>query len=209
MIKIVIFDFDGTLVDTFDLIFDITNRLSVEFGYKQTKKEEIPHIEKLSPLQLINQSGISIFKVPFLLRKIRTEFHKEIEKVNLFAGIKETLLSLKNQGFQLGIITSNGEENVSTILQKYDLLIFDFMASGTTLFGKHKIIRKYLKSQKIQPEEIVYVGDETRDINSAKKAKVKVIGVTWGFNSRDALSEYQPDALVDKPQELMEVINNF
>ncbi|MGK7920503.1 MAG: HAD-IA family hydrolase [Trichodesmium sp.] len=209
MIKVVIFDFDGTLVDTFDLIFEITNRLSGEFGYKETKKEEIPQIEKLSPLQLINQSGISIFKVPFLLRKIRTEFHQEIEKVKFFAGMKETLFSLKNKGYQLGIITSNGEENVSTILQKYDLLIFDFIVSGTTLFGKHKIIRKYLKSQKIQPEEIVYVGDETRDINSAKKAKVKAIAVTWGFNSRDALSEYQPDALVDKPEELIEVINNF
>ncbi|NEP41089.1 MAG: HAD hydrolase-like protein, partial [Okeania sp. SIO2H7] len=71
MIKIVIFDFDGTLADTFDLIFAITNHLSVEFGYKQAKKEEIPEIEKLSPLQVINQSGISIFKVPFLLRRIR------------------------------------------------------------------------------------------------------------------------------------------
>jgi len=209
MIKIVIFDFDGTLADTFDLIFAIANRLSVEFGYKQAKKEEIPEIEKLSPLELINQSGISIFKVPFLLRRIRAEFQKEINDVGLFAGIKEVLLALKLQGYQIGIITSNAQENVEYVLQKHDLLIFDFMVSGTTLFGKHRVIKKYLKSENIQPEEMVYVGDETRDINSAKKAKVKAIGVTWGFNSREALSEYQPDALVDQPQELIEVINNF
>ncbi len=209
MIKIVIFDFDGTLADTFDLIFAITNRLSVEFGYKQAKKEEIPEIEKLSPLELINQSGISLFKVPFLLRKIRTEFQKEINNVRLFAGIKEAVLELKYQGYKIGIITSNAQENVEYILQKYDLLIFDFIASGTTLFGKHRVIKKYLKSEKIQPEEMVYVGDETRDINAAKKAKVKAIAVTWGFNSREALSEYQPDALVERTQELIEVINKF
>ncbi|NES01526.1 MAG: HAD-IA family hydrolase, partial [Okeania sp. SIO2F4] len=167
MIKIVIFDFDGTLADTFDLIFAITNRLSVEFGYKQAKKEEIPEIEKLSPLELINQSGISIFKVPFLLRRIRAEFKQEINDVGLFAGIKEALLGLQYQGYKIGIITSNAQENVEYVLQKHDLLIFDFITSGTTLFGKHRAIKKYLKSENIQPEEMVYVGDETRDINAA------------------------------------------
>ncbi len=209
MIKIVIFDFDGTLADTFDLIFSITNRLSVEFGYKQTKKEEIPEIEKLSALELINQSGISLFKVPFLLRKIRTEFQKEINNVRLFGGIKEALLELKYQGYKIGIITSNTQENVEFVLQKYDLFIFDFIASGITLFGKHRVIKKYLKLENIQTEEMVYIGDETRDIHAAKKAQIKVIGVTWGFNSIEALSEYQPDALVEQPQELIEVINKF
>ncbi|WP_426560675.1 HAD-IA family hydrolase [Dapis sp. BLCC M172] len=204
-----IFDFDGTLADTFDLIFAITNRLSVEFGYKQTKKEEIPEIEKLSPLELINQSGISLFKVPFLLRKIRTEFQKEINNVRLFSGIKDAVLELKYQGYKIGIITSNAQENVEVVLQKYDLFIFDFIASGTTLFGKHRVIKKYLKSENIQREEMVYIGDETRDIHAAKKAKIKVVAVTWGFNSREALSEYQPDALVEQPQELIEVVNKF
>ena len=209
MIKTVIFDFDGTLADTFDLIFAITNDLSVEFGYKQAKKEEIPEIEKLSPLQVINQSGISIFKVPFLLRRIRAEFQKEINNVSLFDGIKEVLLELKQHGYQLGIITSNSYKNVEFILGKYDLLIFDFLISGATLFGKDKIIKKYIKTENIQLEEIVYIGDEARDISASKKAKVKVIAVTWGFNSREVLSDYQPDALVDKPQELIAVINNF
>lgn len=209
MIKIVIFDFDGTLADTFALIFAITNNLSVEFGYKQPKKEEITEIEKLSPLQMINQSGISIFKVPFLLRRIRAEVQKEINSVSLFSGIQEMLLALKQNGYQLGIITSNSHKNVEFVLQKYDLLIFDFIISSATLFGKDKVIKKYLKTENIQSEDIVYIGDEVRDISAAKKAKIKVIAVTWGFNSREVLSDYQPDALVDRPQELMTVINNF
>ena len=209
MVKIVIFDFDGTLADTFDLIFAITNRLSFEFGYKQAQKEEISELQKLTPIQLINQSGISIFKLPFLLRKIRSEFEKETDNVKLFVGIQDVLSTLKHQGYQVGIITSNAQKNVELILQKYDMLIFDFIVSGTTLFSKHKIIKKYLKAENIQPEEVVYVGDETRDINASKKAQIKVIAVTWGFNSREALCQYKPDALVDYPQELIEIINKF
>jgi HAD superfamily hydrolase (TIGR01549 family) len=144
-----------------------------------------------------------------LLRRIRTDLQKEINNVELFAGMKEVLLALKLQGYKIGIITSNAQKNIEFVLQKYDLLIFDFIVSGITLFSKHRSIKKYLKSEKIELEEIVYIGDEIRDINAAKKAKVKVIAVTWGFNSKEVLSEYQPDALVDQPQELIEVINNF
>lgn len=209
MIEVVIFDFDGTLADTFDIIFALANRLSVEFGYKQAKKEEIPEIEKLTPLEMINQSGISIFKLPFLLKRIRKEFKKKIDDVSLFTEIKEVLFELKSQGYKLGIITSNSKENVEFILEKYDLFVFEFIVSGTSLFGKHRVLRKYLKAENISPEKVVYVGDETRDVNAAKKAKIKIISVTWGFNSREALSEYEPDVLVDRPQELVKVINNF
>lgn len=62
------------------------------------------------------------------------------------------MLALKLQGYKIGIITSNTQENVEDVLQKHDLLIFDFMVSGTTLFGKHRSIKKKLKFKNIQPE---------------------------------------------------------
>ena len=210
MTKVIIFDFDGTLADTLNAIVTITNRLAAEFGYKSPTKDELAEIRNLNSWEIIKHSGISIFKVPFLVRKVRKELKNEIQGIRLFPGIKEALLELKTQNNQLGIITSNSKENVLALMERNGLEeIFDFIYTGTTLFGKHKVINKWLKLAKAKPEEVVYVGDETRDIDAAKKAQVKVIAVSWGFNVKAALAERKPDFLIEHPQQLIEVIKNW
>ncbi|MEG4507411.1 HAD-IA family hydrolase [Microcoleus sp. F6_B4] len=209
MTKVIIFDFDGTLADTIDILLSITTRLSVELGFKSATKEELAQLSNLNSWQILMYSGISIFKFPLLIRKLKAELRSEIPNIHLFGGIKEVLLELKNSGFQLGIITSNSRENVLDSLEKNGLQnTFNFIYSGTT-FGKHKVINRWLNKQKINPEQVVYVGDEIRDIEAAKKTKIKVIAVAWGFNSRSALAAHNPDFLIERPQELIGVINNM
>jgi beta-phosphoglucomutase-like phosphatase (HAD superfamily) len=78
-IKVIIFDFDGTLADTLDAVVRITNRLAIEFGYKPTAPEELAKIRNLSSREIINQSGISLFKIPFLLNKLKIALRNEIQ----------------------------------------------------------------------------------------------------------------------------------
>ncbi len=205
--KVIIFDFDGTIADSLDAIVRITNRLAVEFGYKPTSQEELAQIKKLNSRQIINQSGVSIYKLPFLIRKVKAELNKEIQKLSPIPGIKEALIELKNQGNRLGILTTNSKENVIAFLEKNNLQgLFDFIYSATTLFGKNKVINKLLKQENIKREETLYVGDETRDIEAAKKSRVKAIAVSWGFNSKEVLAEQNPDFLLHQPYELINVI---
>ncbi|MBE9128437.1 MULTISPECIES: HAD-IA family hydrolase [unclassified Coleofasciculus] len=209
-VKVIIFDFDGTIADTLDAIVRITNRLAVEFGYKPTTPEELEQVRKISSRQIIKLSGLSIFKIPFLLKRLKTDLRQEIEQLNTITGIKETLENLKNDGKIIGILTSNSEENVSIFLKKHDMQnLFDFIDSGTTLFGKHKILKKWIKKNKFKPENIIYVGDETRDIESAQKINIKIVAVTWGFNSSEALAECNPDFLIDHPRELIELMKHL
>ncbi|MGK7917919.1 MAG: HAD-IA family hydrolase [Prochloraceae cyanobacterium] len=204
---VIVFDFDGTIADTYDAILAIANRLSGEFGYKPVNKTELAQLKQLSSREIIKQSEISIFTLPFLLRRLKEELTKEIIQLNPILGIDEVLYQLKKQGYQLGIITSNIEANVVAFLKANNLLsLFDFIFSGTTIFGKHKVINQFLKQNHLTTEQVIYVGDETRDIKAAKKSKVKVIAVSWGFNSPSVLAQYQPDFLIHKPQELMKVI---
>ena len=56
---------------------------------------------------------------------------------------------------------------------------------------------------------MIYVGDETRDIRSARKSNVGIVAVSWGFNSGDILQEFQPDSLVNTPQELLDAVNLY
>ena len=209
MTKVIIFDFDGTLADTIDILLSITNRLSAEFGFKSATKEQLAQLSNLNSWQILQYSGISIFKFPLLIRRLKAELHSEVPHIQLFPGIKEVLLELKKRGFQLGIITSNSRENVLGALEKNGLQdTFTFIYSGST-FGKHKVINKWLRIENIHTEKVVYVGDEIRDIDAAKKTGIKVIAVGWGFNSPQALAAQNPNFLIERPQELIEIINSW
>ena len=83
---------------------------------------------------------------------------------------------------------------------------FDFVNAGTTLFGKSRIINRVLREHHWAAEEVIYIGDETRDISAAKKSRLTMISVGWGFSYPAILQEYQPDFLVYHPSELMTAI---
>lgn len=206
--KVIIFDFDGTIADTVDALVTIANRLAVEFGYIQITPEDLALLRNFTSREIIKYSGVSVFKIPFLLKKVKGELKAKISELKPIAGISEVLVALHSQGYTLGIITSNSPENVAAFLSNNQLNhLFEFIHSGVTIFGKTTIINNLLKQRKLQPEAVIYVGDETRDIEASKKANIKVIAVTWGFNSPEALAKQDPYILINHPPELLEVIH--
>lgn len=207
--KVIIFDFDGTIADTVDALVTIANRLAVEFGYIQITPEELALLRTFTSREIIKYSGISLFKIPFLLKKVKGELKHKLQELKPIPGIQEALIELQNQGYKLGIITSNSQENVTAFLQNNALeYLFDFIYSGVTIFGKTTIINNVLRQKELKTQAVIYVGDETRDIEASKKANIKVIAVTWGFNSPEALAKQKPDFLINQPNELLEVIKN-
>ncbi|TVP64920.1 MAG: HAD family hydrolase [Nodularia sp. (in: Bacteria)] len=207
--KVIIFDFDGTIADTVDALVTIANRLAVEFGYIQITPEELALLRTFTSREIIKYSGISLFKIPFLLKKVKGELKHKIQEFKPIPGIHEALIELQTQGYRLGIITSNSQENVIAFLENHELdQLFDFIYSGVTIFGKTTIINNVLRQKKLKTQAVIYVGDETRDIEASKKANIKVIAVTWGFNSREALAKQNPNFLINHPSELLKVVKN-
>jgi HAD superfamily hydrolase (TIGR01509 family) len=206
-VKVIIFDFDGTLADSFKAVWKISNQLAVEFGYPVTQPDDVQQLKNLSSREIIKQSRLSPLKIPFLVRRLRRELSREIPHLQLFAGMKPVLRSLKQQGNHLGIVTSNSRENVVAFLTAQALPdIFDFVESGLTLFGKDKVLQRVVKQQRLNPADMIYVGDETRDIEAARKMGIQIISVTWGFNSEQALAAENPDFLIHQPEELLQVL---
>ncbi len=207
--KVIIFDFDGTIADTVDALVSIANRLAIDFGYKQISPEQLAFLKNLTSREIIKYSGVSLFKIPFLVKQVKGELKNKIPELKPIPGIKEALTELQNQGYKLGIITSNSKENVTRFLTINDLNhLFDFIYSGITIFGKTTIINNVLRQKQLKPQEVIYVGDETRDIEASKKANIQVIAVTWGFNSPEVLAKQNPDYLIQQPSELLEVMNS-
>ncbi|AFZ53723.1 HAD-IA family hydrolase [Cyanobacterium aponinum] len=206
-LKVLIFDFDGTIADSRITLVKIANELADEFGYDPVTESDIVRLSNLSSKDVIIQSPIPAYKIPFLLRRVKRQLNEHIAYLQPFEGMKEALSNLKKKGCYLGIITSNLGANVSLFLRKNSLdNYFDFVYSANTLFGKNKVINKAIDKHRLLKDEVIYIGDETRDIEAAKKSNIKVAAVTWGFNSASVLKKYNPDFILDKPQELLDII---
>jgi len=209
-IKIILFDFDGTIADTHQMSLKIANQMAEEFHYRSITPDDLEELKNLSSRDVVLRSGVSPLKIPFLLRRFMQELGKHVQSLKPIQGIPDCLKELKESGYSLGIISSNLKDNVVAFLANNDLSeYFDFIYSGSTLFGKYRIINKVVQAENVKPSEVVYIGDETRDINSAKKSKIKVVAVGWGFNSPKILQQYQPDFLILNPEELPATIKNI
>ncbi|MGF1516062.1 MAG: HAD hydrolase-like protein [Elainellaceae cyanobacterium] len=199
----IIFDFDGTIADSLEALIAASNRLAREFNYTEISYSQVRQLQTLSSRQIIQQSKIPLFKVPFLMKRLRTEMGHEIKTIKPIYGIEKALAQLKSLGYPLGIVTSNSTENVAAFLSHYHLTgIFDFTHSAATLFGKHRILKRLMRERRLDPASTIYVGDETRDIESAKRLPISVIAVSWGYNSKEILQKHNPDSLIQNPSEL-------
>ncbi len=207
-IKLIIFDFDGTIADTYQVIVKIANNLSDEFGYKPLDESTQKVLRDLSSREIIKKSEISLLKLPFLAKRIQLELGKCIKDIDSIEGIAEVLVALKQQNYHLGIVTSNVQANVDTFLEEQNLAgLFDFVFASKTLFGKHRIINRVIKNLQLSKDQVIYVGDETRDIRSARKSGVGIISVNWGFHSSQLLNQYHPDFVATVPTEILDAIS--
>lgn len=200
----IIFDFDGTIADTLELSFDIYNGIAQEYGCRPARKEDRELLKTRKPQEILMSYGITKLKLFALLLRIRKELAAHIPDVNPAKDIIPALRDIKNAGFSMGILTSNSARNVSMFLEVNNLSdIFDFIYSGKSYFGKAKVIRRSLDHEKISPENVIYVGDETRDVEASRKAAISVIAVTWGLSPLEALAATHPDQIAETPEELL------
>ncbi|MCX6559117.1 MAG: HAD-IA family hydrolase [Candidatus Aminicenantes bacterium] len=201
-----IFDFDGTLADTLSAIVGMVNEHADEFHFKPLDENDVEEMRGQSNMEIIRRFGIPLIKVPGLLLRSQKELHRRMNEIDLFPGIRELILCLKAEGFGLGILTSNSKENVQKLLRERDLDVFDFIHSESNLFGKNRALHHLMKLHSLKREEVVYVGDEARDIEACRRIPVAVIAVSWGFHRRDLLLGRDPDYLVDTPDEIRSIV---
>jgi len=202
---IFIFDFDGTIADTHDHIINISNRLAKEFGYSLIKPDEIETLKDKTSREVIKYLQVPIFKIPAILSKAKKELHDGMASIQPIEGLKEILQELKDSGVRMGILSSNAPENISKFLKNHALEVFEFVDSTLKVWSKNISLKKLLERHAFHADQILYIGDETRDIEAAKALGIKVAAVTWGYNSERALKSHEPDFLIHTPQELFEL----
>ncbi len=201
--KIFLFDFDGTVADTRSIAHGILNDMAQEFGYRELPEEQLDEARNLSTREFIRYLGISTWRIPSIARRGLQLLHERIHQVSPILGIPETLASLHERGERLAILTSNSQANVEAFLRRHELPYFEFVSCSSKIFGKGREIRSILRKQKLAPAEILYIGDETRDIEAARETGLQVAAVSWGYNSAGILEAMNPDHMISMPSELL------
>ncbi|PJD92955.1 MAG: haloacid dehalogenase [Legionella sp.] len=199
-----IFDFDGTLVDSFDAAIKVLNILALDFNFRQPAAVQIKDLKTIEAKTLLKILDIPMYKIPFILRQAKRLMHKEMAHLKPFPGIPEVLHSLHASGFCLGIVTSNSEENVKSWLKQHEILsYFEFIHSAPQYFGKERILSKSIKKYQLDKKKVCYIGDETRDIEAAKRSGIASLAVTWGFNCEEIMHQHQPHYIARMPADII------
>ena len=204
--KLLIFDFDGTIADTFDAGVMILNKLAGEFGFRPLHPKDMEKVRDMRTRQLMKFLDIPTRKMSRIARRGSEELYACIHSIQPLPGMPEALRELQTLGFALGIITSNTELNVQIFLRSHELELFDFVRCSSKLLGKARMIRSVIRRQHVRAADILFVGDETRDIEAAKKAGIRIAAVTWGYNSRRSLEAMKPDFVFESPKELVALL---
>ena len=199
----VLFDFDGTLADSIALGFEIANDHADKCGYNRVEREQGM---EMTALEIMKAAGISFWKLPHLLFLLKKRLEENSDKIKIITGVENLIKKLKNEGFELGIVTSHSAAGVSKFLKKYNIdTLFSYIKTDVPLFGKTNALRK-AKRQLSSP--FVYVGDELRDIEACHKTGIPIVSVPWGFNKAELLEKHNPGFVAKTADEAYTLIHS-
>jgi len=205
--KTLVFDFDGTIADTLGETRLIFNQLAPDYGIRQVAANELDHLRHLSLKELLDHLDIPKRRVPALISRGTSMMRGNITQLQLIPGMAEMLIELRRHVRSFGILTSNATANVDLFLRTHGLREpFDFISSTSKLTGKAKHLKAICKTFSLKPEELLYIGDELRDVKASQKAGVPIAAVTWGFNSRESLAASAPTYLFDTPADFLQLL---
>ncbi len=193
------FDFDGTLADSYTWLVGALNRLAPRYGFRMISPAEESDLRRLGAAAIFRRLRLPLWKRPLVGRALRQLMTREIAQIRLFSGIPELLLALSKAGVSLAIASSNARENILCVLgERYSQLFLQFECN-IALGGKPRRLRALCRRYRLAPGTLLYIGDEIRDLQAARAAGTASGAVAWGYNHPDTLRAMRPDYFFDQP----------
>jgi len=216
MIKGIIFDMDGTILNTIDDITDSVNYALAVMEYPlQTVQQvkmavgsgAIQLIERVLPAGETHETVMKVFKI------YQAHYDKNnSNKTGPYDGIMLLLNQLRTNGFKLSVVSNKYDHLVKELNEKIFNRYFDVSIGeikGIPIKPAPDMIHKALEILGLNKDEVLFVGDSEVDMLTATNAKLKSVGVTWGFRDQSVLEAHHADFIIHQPQELFDVIERM
>lgn len=183
-----LFDFDGTLADTFPRVGRLLPRLARELRFRDPGPEEIRDMREMPIGRILSSLGIPGWKVPLVLWRARSLLASDPEPIALFPGVADLLGCLDARGVEWGILTSNSASLVRSTLRRARVPEPGWLEAGLGLAGKTSRLKRLARRLGVPRDGLLLVSDELRDVDASREAGVPMVAVAWGYGSPEALS---------------------
>lgn len=188
--KLVIFDFDGTLADSFGWFMKSIHVIAQRYHFKVPDLDQMDELRGYSSRQMMAYLGIAWWKLPLMVHQMRRMMNEQVNEVKPFPGAAQLLRDLHDAAVEIAIVTSNSQKNVEAILGPESMALVGAISCGTALYSKHVRFNRVLKQCGCAPGAALCVGDEIRDAEAATASGIDFLGVAWGFTTPAGLQKY-------------------
>ena len=216
MTKLVIFDLDGTLLDTMEDIAGACNHALEACGCPQRRLDEYNMLVGRGILNLFRGALPQDRCTEDMVQKMYNHFvpyyNEHIcDKTKPYPGIYEMLDRLAAEGISFAVASNKYQEGTEQLVEKffgeYDFVKILGQRDGKPIKPDPMIVKEAMEGlEGVTEDEVIYCGDSDVDMQTGINAKVKTIGATWGFRSKEELAAYSPWAMADKPQDIIDII---
>ncbi|MGH6920931.1 MAG: HAD-IA family hydrolase [Geminicoccaceae bacterium] len=212
--RLIVFDCDGTLVDSQHLIIDATRVAFETQGLPPPADEAVRHVVGLSLGEAIGQlvPGVGHADVALLVDGYKQAFaamrRQPLFHEPLFEGARETLQELERRGHLLAVATGKSDRGIASVLQHHALagLFVSLQTADRHPSKPHpSMLAAAMRETGSTPRETLMVGDTSYDMQMARAAGVRAIGVGWGYHPAVALELAGAEAIVDRFEQLLEL----
>ncbi len=201
--RLVIFDSDGTLADTLPWMRTVFNDLATEHGFKSVEAGDYEKHRDLHGREMLRALGLPLWKLPFVVRDMRRRMAAHPGNFHLFPGLGEALRRLSAGGVKLAVVSSNSRANVERVLGPQHTALLTALSCDVSMFGKTARLRAVVRASGIPRSAAIYVGDEIRDAEAARRAGLAFGAVAWGQHSGPALRAQQPEEFFETVEDLV------
>lgn len=188
--RLAIFDFDGTLADSFPFFLSVFNTIADRHGFRRIDIGKAGQLRHYGTRQMMEHVGMPAWKLPAASRTFMAMMKENAGAIGLFDGVAEALRHLAAQGVTIAVVSSNSEHNVRTVLGPELAALVSQFECGMSIFGKASRIRAVLKRCGTAAGEAIYIGDQGTDAEASRKAGVAFGAVHWGYATIEALREH-------------------
>lgn len=200
--ELIVFDFDGTLADSFPWFAAELNAVARDWGFRQITDEDAARLRRLSAEAIFRELQVPRWKMPWIARDLRRRMRRDIDRIALFEGVAPLLSRLAASDRRVAIMSSNARANIHAVLGPELCDGIDAFECGAALNGKAQRLRRLSRRTGIPTAAMLYIGDEVRDIEAARRAGAAAGAVTWGYNCESVLCAMAPDRLFQAVTEL-------